>query len=882
MIVDPSHAIIFSALYRSVVMLCHSLSSKKSSTILSHPHLAMHRFESQVVWMKLDEDPSAMFQSLSSLAFFGMVCLSLWINGLSRTIATAIATVITTLVFTPTRLPDIMEFRKYKRITITWMSLLPVAAFVVASLEERLEAYWWMRWVPAYSPWSWLLLTLLLNAVSDVGRVTCLVIYALFREWATLSIFDVEETLDRSLIRSPQVASANGPPGNTTAGSASYEYEPLPPETFRLIRLTYDPTSPDAPAISLVLAPYADPPIYFAISYTWGPPQTWDSQSITIDGASMAMASNVRRIIEFHAPRRKHTAKYIWIDAVCINQRSRDEKTSQVRRMDEIYRNARGVTVWLGDGSISTREAALAARRLWQLFLYSTAVDASMFCLALASTWFVRLRDAEAWEALRILLTRPWFSRVWVFQELVLARHVRVVYSGRALPWRLVASAGEICLRHSRFPVVGEMLRRGGNIRSAGVRWRDETPELYHPAMFEKYRKRLRERTGQGGGVDSTEFLRMCRGFLATDPRDKVFALIGLSEDGREDKRLMADYSKPTGEVMLDAARYFVEKGKLCEVLCEAGIGWGMDNSTLGDVRLPSWVPNWATSRLEVSRLSGYHSDQDSTERGFEYRACHKSRRASSSANPVLMREGSNQSLRVRVVLAGQTIRQLGSIYRLETDGTGHMADVEVSVSAWKWRCEAKEIAKASRARYPVAGHIQTREEAFWRTMVADRLDDAHYKRQDRPVPPECDEIYRLLDARDELLATEGPDPRGQYHLWRVLAIFDRAGVDVMSADFSSLGPTGKMADMEFFAEEAVKTTRGRRFCLTSQGFIGLVPPCTNVGDVLCVVPGAQAPFLLRPTAETKQFYLVGECFVHGMMDGEAHLSGKETDVQIL
>ncbi|KAK0616756.1 heterokaryon incompatibility protein-domain-containing protein [Immersiella caudata] len=779
------------------------------------------------------------------------------------------------ITFAPTRLPEKVESRVVKLVNIAWLSASPIVAFVVVSFEKSLETNKWMCWVPAWSPWSWLLFAPFVITLLLLTWASRLIVFAVLRERASLSVFDYEETL----VGTDSIATV-------TTTSTSYEYEPLPPDTFRLLRLVYDSNSLSGCTISLVQAAYTKPPKYFAVSYTWGDPHAWASQTITVDGRSMAVATNVRRIINFHAPLHKNKAKIIWIDAVCINQRSTGEKTSQVRRMDEIYRNATGVTVWLDDAGDSDNTSARKAHALcWRLFLCRTAADASAVCRGIAMGFDrqLLLRDPQAWEALLVLLTRPWFLRVWVFQEVVLARRVRVVRGGEALPWYLIANAGEMCVRYSNFPVVGETLRRRGNFSNSSD-WIEEPPELYHPALFEAHRKREREGK-RGRSLDGvTELLRMCRGFLATNPRDKVFALVGLVEDGRRDKRLMADYAKPARVVMLDAARYYLERGRLCDILCEAGIGWDVKTSDPDptDGRPPSWVPDWATPRPEASsRLSRYPSEEDTnpTPNGFAYRAY-----GEKSTRPSLMREGASGSLLAWVELARQTIQKLGSVYRPDTDGEGRTTDENEILSAWKWRCEAREIAKASRARYPVAGQIQPREEAFWRTMVADRLDDSHYQRQDRPAPPECAELYRLLVARDELVSEHGPMPRNRLgRVSRLLDMFERAGVSLASTSADFTGFLGQYADMGFFAEESMKTTRGRRFCLTSQGFIGLVPPATKLGDVLCLVPGAQTPFLLRPIGnDAGQFSLVGECYIHGMMDGEAQPSGKESEIQIL
>jgi hypothetical protein len=69
---------------------------------------------------------------------------------------------------------------------------------------------------------------------------------------------------------------------------------------------------------------------------------------------------------------------------------------------------------------------------------------------------------------------------------------------------------------------------------------------------------------------------------------------------------------------------------------------------------------------------------------------------------------------------------------------------------------------------------------------------------------------------------------------------------------------------------------KGRRFCVTRKGYIGLVPIETKTGDEIAVFDGATVPFVLRQAEKGDgAFYLIGECYVHGIMKGEA--LGKET-----
>ena len=60
-----------------------------------------------------------------------------------------------------------------------------------------------------------------------------------------------------------------------------------------------------------------------------------------------------------------------------------------------------------------------------------------------------------------------------------------------------------------------------------------------------------------------------------------------------------------------------------------------------------------------------------------------------------------------------------------------------------------------------------------------------------------------------------------------------------------------------------------RRFCRTRDGRIGCVPRSVIVGDTVCVLYGGRVPYVLRPVGDGK-YILIGDCFIHGLMDGEA------------
>jgi len=60
------------------------------------------------------------------------------------------------------------------------------------------------------------------------------------------------------------------------------------------------------------------------------------------------------------------------------------------------------------------------------------------------------------------------------------------------------------------------------------------------------------------------------------------------------------------------------------------------------------------------------------------------------------------------------------------------------------------------------------------------------------------------------------------------------------------------------------------RFIITRRGYVGIVPNLAKVGDVITIMKGGRVPFVLRTRKERPEaFRLVGECYVHNMMNGE-------------
>jgi hypothetical protein len=73
--------------------------------------------------------------------------------------------------------------------------------------------------------------------------------------------------------------------------------------------------------------------------------------------------------------------------------------------------------------------------------------------------------------------------------------------------------------------------------------------------------------------------------------------------------------------------------------------------------------------------------------------------------------------------------------------------------------------------------------------------------------------------------------------------------------------------------------TRGRGIFTTEKGYMGLTALGAVVGDLVCVLFGGQVLYVLQE--EDGRYKFSGECYVHGMMDGETMEKFKRGEVEV-
>ncbi|KAK0640668.1 heterokaryon incompatibility protein-domain-containing protein, partial [Cercophora newfieldiana] len=133
---------------------------------------------------------------------------------------------------------------------------------------------------------------------------------------------------------------------------ADYEYSPLSNGQIRLLSIDPALDPPDHPiSCRLVTTELRTGLSYRALSYVWGPPHP--EAEIRLDGHPVTVRANLAAILQ--AIRSTCRATYLWIDAICVNQKHNEEKAEQVAVMADIYYQAEEVLMWLGPSNETTK-----------------------------------------------------------------------------------------------------------------------------------------------------------------------------------------------------------------------------------------------------------------------------------------------------------------------------------------------------------------------------------------------------------------------------------------------------------------------------------------------------------------------------------------------
>ncbi|KAK5692111.1 hypothetical protein LTR97_011285 [Elasticomyces elasticus] len=374
----------------------------------------------------------------------------------------------------------------------------------------------------------------------------------------------------------------------------------------------------------VLLEAWRDSHGYEALSYCWGDPVLSQQLSTSSPGGTIPITESLH--VCLRRLRVRDSVRYVWADAVSINQQYMAERNTQVQMMADIYKCSRRTLVWLGDAESGGPETLAFAALQGTFHRLDNDNDEGFYPNhnTTYQEWVSHLDKfltehkhceccgemflgphpggTEALRAFVALLERPWFRRLWVVQEVTFAPHVQVMcgtHQAEWMDWERMCECLSTVLRRSPCEVA--------DLDSRITKQRlEKVVELTNLKNF--LDKKPRRHDGTEYELDDYFFAHNGLGLLGdplcTEPLDRVFAIGAVFGFDRHDS-LHVDYRLPAGEVY---RRLYVHlftreshiKGLYPDqydsmvfaggafLLSLVGTETQIDEALLG----PSWVPN--------------------------------------------------------------------------------------------------------------------------------------------------------------------------------------------------------------------------------------------------------------------------------------------------
>ncbi|KAI0835879.1 heterokaryon incompatibility protein-domain-containing protein [Hypoxylon sp. FL0890] len=538
-------------------------------------------------------------------------------------------------------------------------------------------------------------------------------------------------------------------------------------------------------------------PKYEALSYVWG--DATITTPITLNSHPFHVTTNLEAALR--VLRLKNKKRLIWVDAICINQTSIQERNQEVRRMRDIYSRAEHVIVWLGPelepGAVTPVDCVGIAKKTHDL-LDSLASADPEDCDAAAKILDGTGDPIYALLMLNRFFSRPWFSRIWVLQEIALAKIATLIYGDRLISWNRLVLAVD-ALRRLQLGLHTHLWRLSNAARMDRVQ----------RCWLRTRGAGLQEETRSPLHFELADLLWQTRFFEWTEPRDRLYGIIGLVKgDVRNEKLLEVDYTKPVADIFRDLTIFMIRNGMIAHVLCS--IATSMDG-------LPSWASSW-TADLQgpaASRLSS----------GITvYMQTYELSGTKPPSNPPRFSADFRQ-ITLKGSFFDYGICHIGKRFEHTLDTSIDERVKVIHTRLIEWEDEMERQNCAHKIFETQAERREAWKQALLHILPTDKTELGHH--------------YDLITSRTDELPSAEDSP---------MLISIVAGID------STLGTH----------------CDSRRPFVTTSGLMGStgVNCDLHVGDRVCAFVGLGVPFILRPIDQSRAHYrFVGCCWVPGLMN---------------
>ncbi|KAI1114305.1 heterokaryon incompatibility protein-domain-containing protein [Nemania sp. NC0429] len=573
---------------------------------------------------------------------------------------------------------------------------------------------------------------------------------------------------------------------------------------------------------------------YDAVSYAWGNPSK--VRNIDCNGKNIRVTSNLYSALLWL--RKPTEDRLLWIDALCINQDNLEERGHQVNTMSQIFSRARSTLVWLGAETRSAR-GVLSLLRLQG----DRSAEKDLVGFNFADVSSKRYLLHTNWAPLAKLLERPWFTRLWVIQEVACAKNVYVIWGSKKFGWDLLAS-------------------RIKELHHIGLLDQFSMPERAHLGALSVIEiQKARERMLQGRQQRLLPLLVATSSSSCSLPKDRVYAVMSLASDynNGDNAPFEADYGITDAEAFTEVAKWALSNGELEFLLSCASPG--SDSSLPG---LPSWVPDWSNIKnqtpfmrfIDRVKFDATRSGELLGRRKGAFKILDDNTLALKGfAVDVLSEIGPLSTFRKtfvpKVPSDHRDVRQgnlewIAECSRLVHSSSGTPPDTLANYTAMKHSFGVeRQLRITMTAGLTGTGHAAPAEFTQWVADYSNWLK-TNYLTSLQPYRP-YDNTH-FVESSDNYATPDASTPKDH-----TMFLPDWAYPNYVAEIESS---------MSMWASK-------RRIAATEAGRLVLVPDSASKGDFIFLVDGCRIPYVFRRHADGKSYSAVGEAFVDDLMNGE-------------
>jgi hypothetical protein len=567
---------------------------------------------------------------------------------------------------------------------------------------------------------------------------------------------------------------------------------------------------------------------YEALSYTWGEADFAHVLYITRD--ALRISSNLNAALK--RLRLPHRERILWIDAVCIDQSNGDERGQQVALMAQIYSESRRVICWLGQGNNETNRAMSFLSMLGQHAEYEQTFDSAGVLQPLelnaSAEELSEIGDQARDAVVGAIYTLPWFTRLWIIQEVSLAPLAIVCCGYDFMTWETFAIATRV--------LEAVMIQTG---------WSVAPLQPFQMALkvveIRIRRNFLSDPTIMVGSPynEFGVFLEMTKSHVCKEPHDHVYALLGFKpEDCVID--MEPDYRKLAEDVFAAFAQQILRHGDLT-VMYYAGMG-RRNPSPTGAVHcseasyLPSWAPEF---RQDLTH--DYPIPWSST--WFH----------ASTVPPTIEFERLQPK---KMFIGGLIVDEIEFLVQHNATEDVHFDIMRNVLIAFK---ATYEVVVPNRTNKLTIKNMQS---AFAQLLMVDGSCPEAKKHIPNSTPENLLRLWSLYE--EQCLSGEG----------EISVKLKDTDCRTKEEYIQSLSPGSQEMFHYFLA--LLKVWSKCSLAVTKLGYIGVVPSSsTRHTDWIAILDGSHMPSLLRKVDDSDDYQFVGSCYVYGVMYGEtAHLNG--------